>query len=235
MAELRTFVFAVSFIVLFGALLSSVPVDFQGQEELNDLPFTPIDPTLLTDFSDSEAWNTTDYSPWLTLEIYEYNLNSRDWISGTNGTAFDLNAKIYWVSLWLGQLDAIRFTNSEGKDSSYSVTFAEMEADAEDGIARYTLTYWDSGNSAGGFIFYWNTTLYTDPSDAWDNDALYFLHGVGITADTNIVNLLLALLFLQLPQVPFLISVLLATTVWSMIIYLLWVIIITMIPFLTPP
>jgi len=233
MAELRSFVFAVSFIVLFGALLSSVPVDYQGQGTPNDPIITPIDPNLLTDFSDSEPWNTTDFVPFFgPIEIYEYELNSREWISVTNGSYFDLSSKIYWLGIWLGQLDTVRFKNLQGVDRSLSITFDEMEADSEDGVARYTLVFADSGNSAGGFIFYWNETLYSDPSDAWDNDVLYFLHGVGISTDANIVNLLLSLLFLQLPQVPFLISVLLATTVWSMIIYLLWFIIISMVPFL---
>jgi len=233
MAEMKAFVFAVSFIVIFSSFIITIPADLQGQEGTIDPVLTPIDPTLLTDFSVSEAFNTTDFSPWYTLEIYEYVLSERDWICGTNGTAFDLNAKIYFLGyIWLGQLEPMRFKTLEGVDRGLSITFDEMETDAEDGTVRYNLIFAENGNSAGSFMFYWNTTTYTDSSDAWDNNALYFLHGMGITADTNIVSLLLALLFLQIPDVPLLISVLLATALWANILYLLWFIIISMIPFL---
>jgi len=39
-------------------------------------------------------------------------------------------------------------------------------------------------------------------------------------------------LFFQLPDVPFLINLLLATPLWACIIYLIWWFIISMIPFL---
>ena len=233
MTEMKTFVFAVSFIIIFATLLTTVPVGLQGQGTSLTNVITPIDPSLLTDFADSVAFNTTDFVPWLTLDIYEYVLNSRDWICGTDGTAFDLNAKIYFLGLaWLGQLEPIRFKTLDGQERGLSITFDEMESDEEDGTVRYNLIFAENGNTAGGFLIYWNTTTYSNPSDAWDGNALYFLHGVGLTADTNIVSLLIALLFLQLPGVPLLVNVLLVIPIWASIIYLLWFIIINMIPFL---
>jgi hypothetical protein len=231
MAEMKTFVFAVVFIVLFSTLIISIPTDLQGSGEEAPL-ITPIDPALLTDFAASEAFDTTDFVPYLTLLAYAYNLNSRDWICSTNGTAFDLNAKVYFLGfVWLGQLEAVRFKTLEGDDRSLSITFDEMELDAEDGIARYTLMFSESGLSAGSFIVYWNTTTYATPALAWADDALYFLHGVGITANTNVISLLIALLLLQLPDCPILISILLATPMWASIGYLIWFIIKESLPF----
>jgi len=227
------FVFAVTFLIIFSAILVSMPTDLQGKgATANEI--TPVDPNLLTDFTSSETFNASDFVPWFTLEIYEYNLDSRNWICGTDGTEFDLNAKIYWFGLWLGQLDAVRFIAPDGTDRSLSISFDEIEDDAEDGSVFYNLIYDFSGTSAGGLIFFWNSTLYPNASDAWDNNVLFLIHGVGITVNTDIVPLLIGLLFLQLPDIPMLVNILLIGPVWASIIYVLWYVITTMIPFLSP-
>ena len=229
--EQYAFVFSVTFIIIFSALLVTIPADLQGLGSTTN-EISPVNPNTLTEFTASETFNASDFVPWLTLEIYEYTLASRYWICGTNQTAFDLNAKIYWFGLWFGQLDPIRFIAPDGKDSSFSITLSEIANDAVDGVAEYDLIYDISGTDAGGFICFWNTTLYADPSDAWDNSVLYLMHGVGITVNTDIVPLLIGLLFLQLPDVPLLVNMLLIIPVWSSIIFVLWFIIKEMIPFL---
>lgn len=234
-SEQYGFVFAVSFILIFSALVAAVPADFQGQGATDTPVITPIDPSVLTDFSHSEAFVTTDFTPWLTIEIYEYTLpdpDGREWICGTDDTKFDLNAKVYFLGLvWLGALSPIRFITLNGTDSSYSITFDEIDTEADDGTAIFNLVF-NSGDTAGQFIVYWNTTTYTDSEDAWNNDELYFLHGVGFSAEIDVVNLLIQLLFLQLPDVPLLINILLIVPVWASIIYVLWFLIVSMIPFL---
>ena len=231
MAEQRTFVFALTFIMLFSTLFITIPVDLQGQGQTGN-PITPLDPSMVSDYGATEYFNATDFTPWLTLLVYEYTLNSRDWVCSTDDeTAFDLNAKIYWFGLWFGQLDAIRFISHTGVDSSVSITFSEIENDATDGVAVYSLIYVNSGSTAGDFVVYWNTTAYADPNDAWDNDVLYFLHGVDITVNTDIISLLVGLLFLQLPDCPLLINALLATPVWACVLYLIWFIIKESLPF----
>ena len=91
----------------------------------------------------------------------------------------------------------------------------------------------DSSSAAGALVLYWNTTTYATSSDAWDNDDLYMLHGVGIesTATNDIGALIISLLLLRLPEVPPLVNVLLAVPIWACIIYVLWFIIKEMIPF----
>lgn len=227
--EMRAFVFAVSFIIIFSGLLVTMPLDLQGLGETGEY-VTPLNPSLLTEFADTEGWNTTDYTPWLTLEVYEYTLATRNWITSTNGTQFDVNAKIYFLGLWLGQLDIIRFMNGP-IDRGLSIDFEEIDIDAVDGVSQYSLIYQD-GNSAGTLLVYYNTTTYSNSSLAWDGDALFFLHGVGLTVDTNIASLLLALLFLQIPTVPFLVNLLLVSPIWASVIFVAWFIIKEMIPFL---
>ena len=76
-------------------------------------------------------------------------------------------------------------------------------------------------------------TEYEDPEDAWDNDVLILLHGLGIedTATANIGALIISLLLLQLPEVPTLINIFIAVPIWACIVYVIWYIIKEMIPF----
>jgi len=229
--EQHGFVFAVVFMVIFSALLAAWPAGLQGPEETVEL-ITPIDPSLLTDFTDYENYTSAVF----VSDAYSYDdFGGRDWTIREYEDAFYLGAKVYIFSfLWLGGYDQVKFTSSTGNDRGTDLSFAEIEADAENGAIRYSLIYPD-GNPAGGFVIYWNSTLYPDPQDAWDNDVLYLLHGVGLDSTStgaNILSLLFSLLFLQLPDVPPLLGLLLATPVWASIIYIIWFIIVNMVPFL---
>ncbi len=232
MSEQRTFVFCVTFIIVFSALVGSVPVDFQGQGATADI-VTPINPNLLTDFAHTEEFDKTDFSGPIIL-IYEYELP----VGGTTfgcryyDNEFELGAHTLFLGIWLGGINWVDFINDNGTNHGVAVSFSDLENDADDGVVRYTLQYEDTGNSAGGLVFYWNTTTYDNSTHAWDNDKLILLHGIGMLASTDIASLLISLLFLQLPEVPTLVNVLIVTPMWGAIIFVLWFIIKEMIPFL---
>ena len=228
-SEQQGFVFAVVFMVVFSSLLAAWPAGLQGPEETVN-PITSIDPSLLTDFTDF-----VNYTKALFTPFYEYNLGGRDWIVEEITDYFALGAKSYLFGVfWLGGMDQVKFTSSTGNDRGITLDLADIAADATDGWIRYSLTYVTTGDSAGGFVIYWNTTLYADPEDAWDNEVLYLLHGVGIDSTTgaNILGLLFSLLTLQLPDVPVLVGILLAVGPWASIIFIIWFLIKEMIPFL---
>jgi len=232
-SEQRSFVFAVTFIVIFATLLSTIPVDLQGQGATADV-VTPINPNLLTDFSETEEFDKTDFIGVLSF-YYTYELptgSGVDWECIFSSDYFYVAAHSLFLGFWLGGYSYTEFISDNGTNYGTSVSFTDIDNDADDGTVRYTLQYADSGISAGGFVFYWNTTTYSNSSDAWDNDELLLLHGVGLTADTNIASLLISLLFLQLPDVPLLINALLATPIWASIVFVLWYIIKEMIPLL---
>jgi hypothetical protein len=233
MSEQRTFVFSVTFIIIFAALVGSIPVDFQGQGATVETVI-PVNPNLLSDFADTEEFDKTDFSVGVGSLYYVYDV-------AVGGTTFEcvlidddfyVGAHTLFVGIWLGGISWINFISDNGTNHGLTVSFSDLDIDAEDGVVRYALQYEDTGNSAGGFIFYWNTTTYSDSSDAWDSSELYLLHGIGFTANTDIASLLLSLMFLQLPEVPTLVNVLLATPVWAATIYVLWFIIKSMIPLL---
>lgn len=229
------FVFSLTFIIVFGALLATIPVGFQGAGATPDMVI-PIDPSLVTGFSDFEDWNGTDMSGGMPpLNTYVYVLGGFEWVFQEVDTlTFRLGAKVKIGGvLWLGQLDSSKFISPLGTDRGGELTTTEIDADDIDGTVKYSLLSIGGGYSQGSLLFYWNTTTYDNSSQAWDNDGLYMLHGIGFaeSATSNIGVLLVNLLFLQLPDVPMLVNVLLVTPLWACIIFVLWFIIKEMIPF----
>lgn len=236
MAEMRGFVFSVVFIVVFSTLLATIPAGLQGSGESPDTVI-PVDPNILTDFSAAENYSRPAFGLISGLYGYLYSLGNKDWIVSvdTNAPApyrLVLSAKVYIWIFWLGAVDSVSFLGENG-DRGSTLDFDEIDTDAEDGTVRYSIQHVVSGESAGGFIAYWNTTTYDNSTHAWDNDALNFLHGVGFvnTATNDIGALIVGLLFLQLPQVPVLVNMLIAVPIWATIIFVLWFIIKEMIPF----
>lgn len=231
-SEQRTFVFAVTFIIIFSTLIASIPVDFQGSGATVET-VTPINPNLLSGFAESEEFVKTDFSGVVGLfYVYDLPIGGTTFECNYYDNEFSVGAHTLFVGLWLGGISWINFISDNGTNHGLEVSFSDLENDAEEGVVRYALQYDDTGNSAGGFVFYWNTTTYSDPSDAWDNNVLYLLHGVGLLANTDIASLLISLLFLQLPEVPALVNVLIVVPIWASIIFVLWFIIKEMIPFL---
>jgi len=230
MSEQRTFVFSVTFIILFSVLLSTIPTGLLGEGANPDM-VTSVDPNVVAGFSDTENYQESNF----TTGLYDYDLGGRSWRCLGTGTSFALVAKVLVAGfLWLGGLDPVKFVSSEGVDRGTELLLTEIATDADEGTISYELLYVDTGNAAGSFIVYWNLTEYTNPSNAWGNDSLYLMHGVGLesTAVIDIGSLLLDLLTLQIPQVPLLVNVLLAVPIWASIIYLIWFIIKEMIPFI---
>lgn len=227
--EQRGFVFSVTFIVIFGLFLATLPAGLQGPGETPDMVL-PINPNMISDFSDSVDYHRSDF----TLYRYYYDLGGRSWMCLTDETAFQVLAKVLVGGvLWLGGFDSTEFATEEGEDRGETLSLTEIDADATDGTVRYSLKYVLNGNSAGGFVVYWNTTTYATAVLAWPANGLYLLHGVGIdtSATANIGALLVGLLLLQLPDVPLLVNVLIAVPIWAGVIYILWYVIKEMIPF----
>lgn len=227
MAEMRGFVFAITFIVVFTLFAGSIPTGLLGSGDTPD-GVTPVDPSLITGFSSFENWSYSSYSLEGFLYLYSYELNSQYWLTRREAGTLTLGAKILWFGLWLGGVDYCEF-GARGTQ----LTFDEIEADADEGTVTYPLIHVTSGNAAGSLVIFWNATEYSDPADAWAADELQLLHGVGVdsSATTNALTLLLGLLFFSLPDVPVLVNALLITPMWGSIIYVIWFVIKESMPF----
>lgn len=230
MAEQRGFVFAVTFIIVFSALLASIPVGLQGQGETPD-NIDPVFPIAIAGFSDSEAFLRDNF----TANSYEYSLNDREWLWITNDAGFAAGAKILVLDIfWFGGMDVVEFIDDGGgTNRGEDLTLIEIDADDSDGTASYNMNYKDIGGSAGTAIFYWNTTEYANSTDAWLDDGLYILHGIGFdsSATSDAGSLLMSLLTLSVPDVPELVQILLLAPIFACVVYLIWYIIKEMIPF----
>jgi len=232
MGEMNGFVFSITFILLFSALLISVPVDMQGQGDTPVLN-SPVDPSLILGFDDYTNYSKASFVGVGTL-TYSYSLGGFDWIITNLGSTFTLGAKKYWAGwLYLGWMNFVNFISPDNINLGTILSLEQIQNDAVNGTVRYNLLFVDDGNDAGALVFYWDTGDYDDCADAWLNSELYILHGVGIgtTPTANIVALLVGLLFLQLPDCPVLINALIATPLWSTIVFVLWFVIKETIPF----
>lgn len=232
-SEQYGFVFAVIFITVFAGLTAMIPVDLQGKGTTTPNIQIPVDPTLVSDFSDSETFTKSDFAGIIT-QYYVYDGDADtfpytfecDYVAST----FVVGAHILWFGLWLGAIDYCKFVNENGTTYT-SLAFSDIDNDMEDGSIRYNLIFVNTGKDAGSFVFYYNTTTYTDSTDAWDNDELYLIHGYGFTPNSNIISLLVGILFLQLPDVPAGINLLIATPPWASIIYIIWFVVKESLPF----
>lgn len=233
--EMRGFVFSVVFIIVFSTLLSSIPAGLQGIENTVETVI-PIDPSLVTGFSESENYTRAAFDFVGAIGTYEYDdFDSKNWIAATDDIVIGITAKILaWGFLWLGQIDPCKFISPTGIDRGIDLALSTIALDAEDGAVRYSLEFTIQSDSAGSLVVYWNTTLYPDIADAWDNDVVYLLHGVGIdaSATNNIAEILVGLLFLSLPNVPVLANLFLAVPVWACVVFIFWFVMKEMIPFL---
>jgi len=233
-SEQAGFVFAVAFIVLFAGFTAMIPVDLQGAGATVEI-LVPVDPSLISDWTDYENFTKSTMTPiGSNYVIYYDDLGGFNW-RATFATAvetFEVGAKVYWGPLWLGALDYVRFISDDGTNYDTSLTLTDIENDGVDGIAKYNLVFSSSGNDAGDLILYWNVTTYATPALAWAASALYVVHGVGFSPNTDIISLLIGILFLQLPDVPFEINLLLAVFPWASVVYIIWFIVKESLPFI---
>lgn len=229
-SEQKGFIVGITFLIIFAGLIATIPSDLQGPETNPDL-VTPIHPSLITDFDTFEDWNMTDLSAY---DQYVYSLGSRDWVFSHYVGTIQLGAKVLIGGiLWLGQLDSCEFISPTGKNRGNVLTSVEIDEDANNGAVRYELRYIVDGSAAGGFIVAWDIDDYDSSADAMLADDCYFLHGVGLidTSTVDVTALIIGLLLLQLPDVPPLINLLLATPIYASFVFILWFIIKETIPF----
>lgn len=231
MAEMKGFIFSVTFLIVFTGLIATMPTELFGYGG-TATTIADVDPSLLTDFSDTENWTKSAYTNY----FYSYEVGGYNWRAGSSAEpVLILDRKVYWLGLaWLGAVEHCAFFLANGTSRGTSLTMTEIEGDATDGAVRYNLQFTENSNDAGGFVVYWNSTLYPDPADAWTADKLNLLHGMGIdtTNAVNVVALLLGLLTFQIPDIPVLVNLIVVTPIAVCVIFLIWFIIKESLPFL---
>ncbi len=216
--------------------MTSIPIGLLGTGGTPD-NLTPIDASLYTDFANSVSFDPTDFSAGTYSDYYEYQIVTGNFYVCKNYYGADrfisIGKEVRYAGFWFGQEARTDCYDENGTKYDGGVFLSEVKDVANDGYAKFDLRYIKSGNSAGSLIFYWNSTAYSDPQDAWDADELYFMHGQGIdsSASVDITSLLLSLLTLQLPNVPVILSIILASPFYACVIFVGWFIIKETLPF----
>lgn len=215
--------------LLYSALLGTAPSSLiMGTVDTPEV--AGVDPKLIAGFSEAIGYNATDFSFFDSFGYYDYDLGSYDWrVISTTGSGFRLGVKVYLWIFWFGALDFCEFKSPFGMSRGDTLSFAELDEDMLNGTVTYSAVHSGGG---GGLIFYYNTTTYTDSSDAWDNDALQMIHGIGIgdSAPINIVSIILGLLTFRFSDIPVIINVLLNVPFYAGTIWLVWLVVKEFIP-----
>ena len=227
MAEMRGFVFAIMFLVIYGALLSSMPAGFTDSS-FDDPAMENFDPALLGGFGDTETYNQSSFSSLGPLLYYDYSIGGYYFRNGyLAASGFIIGSKVLFFGLWLGELELLSFSFA-GADRGTVLNFTDIDQDAINGQVRY-----NTQPLGGGVVFAWDLDEYADSETAWDADELQILHGVGANeqAPTNVLGLLLGLLTLSIPDIPLLVQAFIVTPIYASVLYLAWFIIKEVIPF----
>ena len=228
MTEMRGFVFAVSFLLISSAILGSAPAGLITPSYDNP-SLVGLDPALVTGFSSYTQYTKSNYTLVAGTYIESYLLGGWDWYTVSDNTNYMLGVKQYIWIIWVST-DTCEFTTEKGIPRGTELTFTEITADAENGTVRYSAIHSQGSSSV---LFWWNTTDYATAASAWAGDELYITHGVGVNdeAPVQVLSLLLGMLTFSLPDVPFLIQLMLSTPIFASVIYLIWFLVKEVIPF----
>ena len=130
-----------------------------------------IDPQLIVGFENFVTMNSTNF----TAGAVDYGFGGHLW------TAVEMPGLItvlYRTIMFLiiPVYTPVTFTFEGGFDRGTELTWVQIQTDSEDGMTRYTAK---CPQVTSGLVFMWNTTDYEYAWDAWGNDSLVIIHGVG--------------------------------------------------------
>ena len=224
MAEMKNFAVVVSVLLIYSALLGTMPAGFMtATYETPEL--ADIDPQLIVGFENYVTMNSTNF----TAGGVDYDFGGHGWTAQVINGIFSLFYRtqfLIFIPVYTGT--TLTF---ESFDRGDFLTWETIYTDSEDGLARYTAK---CPQLTSGLVFTWNTTDYTYPWDAWGNGSLIIVHGVGANianAPLDVLSLLLAMLTYSVADIPPLLQVLLNSPIYASVLFLVWFIIKEVIPF----
>jgi len=223
-SEMRGLIVVGSFLAVTLLMINWIPSEFQ---QVGDMGRTITAPSY---FESSELinWNVT-YTMSITSDSY-----SKHWGKSEFGHDMMFRAEklatynMLWnehgytfLGFWTGGHKQ-EWINDDGITRGTTLTNGEIDLD------------WNTQNNLSSYIlkcahFYmmadvgYNTTLYSNSKDAWDNHDLHVLFGIewsqrGTTWDAW--SLMANLLFFQLPEINIFINALIAIPIWVCVGYL---------------
>lgn len=241
-SELRGIVFAVTFMGIFVFIAMLIPAEFFtfSPERQVETPehFEAID---LQFFSDTENF-TVNHSPYFydhSFTLGGWNLCFRSWKSQPLVPVAHICSYGY-SSWWFFTWDYKKYDwfDENGVNYGDELTFAELDSiwNKQKEKENETMTFITKSQSCQIMVYFgWNTTEYSKPSDALNDNAMDVLYCIGmdqLNTSLNAWDVVGMLLFFQLPNVHWVINVLINIPIYIIIAYLSYVLIIKVIPFI---
>ncbi len=223
MAEMRGFVVAVSFLLIYSTLLGTVPAGFLTVT-YEPPTLSPIDPQLISGFDGFVMMNSTNF----TAGGVDYGFGGHLWTAIAADSTFTLFYR--QVIFFVIPVYTVNDMSFETFARGTSLTWITILEDSDNGTARYSAV---CPFATSGLVFVWNVTDYVYPWEAWGNGSLTVVHGIGADAyaPQNALSLVLAMLTFSVPEIPVILQVLLNTPIYAMVAYLVWFLIKEVIPF----
>lgn len=215
MSEMKTFSFVVSFLLVYTALMGSIPAGLLSTTYDNPV-LQNIDPQLIAGFDSFVQYDYSNFSGG----SFNYDLGGYEWHSASDGSNFGMGVIIRFLGIWV-DTDWVDFALDSGQSRGTTLTLQEIQADASNGTVRYSAICF---TVTTGIIFSWNPNDYTYAWEAWGNDSLYVIHGIGINdnAPQNAISLVLGMLTFSIAEIPFLIQILINSPIYAGVLYLIF-------------
>jgi len=230
-SEMRGLVTVISFLGVFILLIGLIPAQFLVAE------YEGYEPKVLHQFEGIDIQSYKFLKNWTAnhqdFDKFTLGGHTLDW--GTSQVAWDTISFHHWTTWFIFPVahsmdDIIHAkTGINRATPPYDVLYlSDMDLDYDnDGLngLRYTVR---CKHLQLDYYFSFNETLYDDPTNALQNDALWILSAMDFdqaSTSYNAWNLVAMLLTFQIPQVHWIINALLSFGLWACIAYLAYILV----------
>jgi len=239
-AELRGLIVVIVFLSVFVSLVLTIPIPFNvtGYEDKRQTTIPEIFEGVDINAYASVYNNTID-------DGYDY---TQQWDCG--GISWTLQAQYndriylkrnrYWVfgpiGIYQGS-DEMTWQSEKGANRGEVLTDTYLDADFNNdtGGNKYKCFIQSDPKIYCNIYFTFNVTKYSTPSEAKDLGELYYLQTIGVEVQAstmNAWNIIGMLVFFQMPEIHPVLNALIAIPLWICIGYLIYVLVIKLIPFI---
>lgn len=239
LSELRGLIVVITFLGVMVLLIGLIPFQFYIAGAMTELDYSQTEWMGIDIQSFQDTWNDTT----IYLEFSDFAVGGRNLRIASQYTDNHFSL-IQRYGLGLFWLEGGTFFNRKNIKVSYDripyahqlIDWDVLNADYEEyGSVEFTVAYVQNEPFQFKTYFTFNETDYDSPKEAWANDELNLLIGINfdnIATTYNAWDLIAMLLFFRLPDVHWLINVMMATPIWVTVCYLAYVLIIKAIPLL---
>ena len=246
-SELRGLIVTITFLGVTGLLIAWMPAELFTASEYRTVGvpefFESVDvwsyaETFIYQMNETGGYS---YGSWYQITNDGLDIGGRDFMldyKRANQTPLYLFLRHKWYWFIFTQFERMEWLNYEGISRGTELSVEEMQEDAElpdNATCRYRVISPDEGFQYVASFGY-NSTLYSNFTQAWNYHGLHFFWAVNFDqqgTSFNVVQLIGMLIFFQMPAgMPAYINALIAIPFWVCVAYLVYVLIIKIIPFI---